>query len=174
MKMKTEAIESKSEFSKRINVSKSYVTRLVSDGLPLTPGGDVRVDAALKWIRSNVRAKPGRPVNSIEGGGADADSGDLLAAKTRLVIAQAERAELEIAARRRELVPAEEAKRAMRAATRTTRDMFINFAARYGGELAGEFELDPGTFIGALEAKIRTALNEAADTPPKFDDEDAV
>lgn len=172
--MKPELVETKARFANRLNVSRTHVARLVADGLPVTAGGDVRVDAALKWIRSNVRAKAGRPVGSIEGVGADADSGDLLAAKTRLVIAQAERAELEIAARRRELVPVEEAKRAMRAATRTTRDMFINFAARYGGELAGEFELDPGTFIGALEAKIRTALNEAADTPPKFDDDDGV
>ncbi|MBP2538141.1 phage terminase Nu1 subunit (DNA packaging protein) [Agrobacterium tumefaciens] len=89
-----------------------------------------------------------------------------------MTIAQADRAELEIAARRRELVPVEDARRAQRAIARTTRDMFLNFSARYGPEMAGELGVDPGLLIGILEAKIRTALNEAAAKPPVFDEGD--
>jgi len=80
---------------------------------------------------------------------------------------------LKLAVDRGMYVPKEEARRALRAVTRTTRDMFLNFSARHGAEMAGELGVDPGTFIGLLEAHIRKALNEAADQPmPDFGEDD--
>lgn len=76
---------------------------------------------------------------------------------------------IKLAEMRREYVPVGEAKSALRAVTHTTRDMFLNFSARHGAEIAAEIGADPGTFIGVLEAHIRRALNEAADQPlPTF------
>ncbi|MCB5201709.1 hypothetical protein LH464_04350 [Neorhizobium sp. T786] len=90
-----------------------------------------------------------------------------------------ETAEVNLAIRRIELavlegslVSLDEVRRAQRAAGRATRDMFLNFAPRHGAEMAGELGVDPGTFIGLLEAHIRKALNEAADQPmPEDGDE---
>jgi hypothetical protein len=163
--MKPELVETKTEFAKRVALSKSYISELVKKGLPCNAAGLVRVEAALRWIRENVNGSPGRPAGSAEGGEAD----DLTAAKTRLVLAQAARAEHDLLVRHAEYIPKDEARRALRAVTRTTRDMFLNFSARHGAEMAGELGVDPGTFIGMLEAHIRKALNEAADQPmPTF------
>lgn len=163
-------VESKSDFAKRLNLSAARISQFVKRGLPLNSDGKVLVADALRWLREEVHAKGGRPLGSSGAGGEG--NPDYEAAKLRLTIAQADRAELEIAARRRELVPVEDARRAQRAIARTTRDMFLNFSARYGPEMAGELGVDPGVLIGILEAKIRTALNEAAAKPPVFDEGD--
>jgi hypothetical protein len=82
-----------------------------------------------------------------------------------------ETARVKLSILKKEYVPVEDARRAQRAIARTTRDMFLNFSARYGPEMAGELGVDPGVLIGLLEAKIRTALNEAAAKPPVFDED---
>lgn len=156
--MKPETIETKTEFSKRVALSKSYITELVKRGLPCTETGSVRVEAALKWIRENVNSSSGRPIGSVAHG----DSDELTAAKTRLVLAQAAKAEHDLKIRHKEFVPADDAKRAARAFGRATRDMFLNFPARHGAEIAAELDVDPGTLIGILEIHIREALNATA------------
>ncbi|NTE55078.1 hypothetical protein G6M78_08290 [Agrobacterium tumefaciens] len=168
MSHSSQIIETKSAFAARVGLSGARISQLVKRGLPLSSDGKVLVADALRWMREEVNAKGGRPLGS-SGTGGEGDP-DYEAAKLRLTIAQADRAELEIAARRRELVPVDEARRAQRAVARTTRDMFLNFSARYGPEMAGELGVDPGLLIGILEAKIRTALNEAAAKPPVFDE----
>lgn len=165
--MKPETIETKTQFANRVALSKSYVSELVKRGLPCTETGSVRVEAALRWIRENVNSSSGRPIGSVEHG----DSDELTAAKTRLVLAQAAKAEHDLAIRHKEYVPAEEARRAMRALARATRDMFLNFPARHGPELAAELGVDPGTLIAALEVRIREALTETANTPMPADDD---
>lgn len=166
MKKSSEVVETKSQFAERVQLSKARVSQLVGRGLPLTPDGRVRVVEALRWLRENVAPESGRPLGSFESGvSGNGDAEELEAAKIRLTLAQAERTEMEVALRRGELVPKEDALRAARAAGRTTRDMFLNFSARHGAEMAGELGVDPGTLIGLLEAHIRKALNEAADQP---------
>lgn len=159
--MKPETIETKTEFSKRVALSKSYVSELVKRGLPCTETGSVRVEAALKWIRENVNSTSGRPAGSVEHG----DSDELTAAKTRLVMAQAAKAEHDLQIRHKEYVPVADAMRVQRALARATRDMFLNFPARYGPEMAAELGADPGTLIASLEVKIREALTETASSP---------
>lgn len=92
--------------------------------------------------------------------------------KTDRAEVELEMARLKLAEMKREYVPADEVRRAQRAVARTTRDMFLNFAARHGGEMAGELGVDPGQLIGLLEAHIRKALNEAASAPMPDDDPD--
>lgn len=168
--MRAELIETKAAFARRLNVSPGYISNLIRKGMPVSPEGQVRIDVALQWVRENLHAKPGRPPGAAEGGG---EADDLTGAKIRLTVAQAERAEIEVAVRRGELIPLEDVKRAKSAAGRATRDMFLNFASRHGAEMAGELGVDTGTFIGLLESHIRLALNEAADQPmPEVGDDD--
>ncbi|XUY27601.1 hypothetical protein RMR21_004370 [Agrobacterium sp. rho-8.1] len=162
-KKKISLTESKSDFARRLNVTPAYVSKLVGRGLPIVDG-KVPIESAQKWMRENTAAAPGRPKGS-NGTGIDLET-----ARVELVQLQSERARLDNAKLRGELVPVEEVKKAMRAASRTTRDMFINFSSRHGAEIAGEIGVDPGTFIGILETHIRTALNEAADKPGVFED----
>ncbi|MCZ7857073.1 hypothetical protein O9X81_10630 [Agrobacterium salinitolerans] len=155
-------VETKAEFAVRVGLSAPRISQLVKRGLPLSPEGRVRISAALRWMRDEVHAKGGRPLGSANGTGANGDP-DLEAAKIRLTLAQADRAELELAARRGELVPAPEARRAVQLVAYTTREMMMNFPAKHGSEIAGELGIDPGTLIGLLDAHIRKALVKAAE-----------
>lgn len=173
MRKAPERIENKSQFAERVQLSKARVSQLVARGLPLTPDGRVRVVEALRWLRENIATESGRPSGSFEGSTGNGAAEELETAKIRLTLAQAERAEMENAVRRGELVSKQEVIRAGRAVTRTTRDMFMNFSARHGAEIASELAVDPGTLIGLLESHIRQALNEAADQPmPDVDGDD--
>ncbi|MBO9195690.1 hypothetical protein J5277_16410 [Rhizobium sp. 16-449-1b] len=158
--MMPELVESKSDFAKRLNLSKAYISKFSKSGLPCNEAGMVRVNAAIKWIRENVNAGPGRPAGSIEHG----DAGDLAMAKTRLVLAQAGRAELELANLERSHMPAEEARRAVRTLMRLHRDHMLNFASRYGPSMAAELGVAPAALIGLLEAKMREAIDAAANS----------
>ncbi|RFB95572.1 hypothetical protein B5K11_11725 [Rhizobium leguminosarum bv. trifolii] len=158
--MMPELIESKSDFAKRLNLSKAYISKFAKSGLPCNEAGMVRVNAAIKWIRENVNAGPGRPTGSIERG----ESGDLAIAKTRLVLAQAARAEMELANLERTHMPAEEARRAVRTLMRIHRDHMLNFASRHGPAMAAELGIAPALLISLLEAKMREAIDAAANS----------
>lgn len=161
-------VESKSAFAARVDLSPARISQFIAKGMPLTSDGKVPVAAALGWLRAEVRPNGGRPLG---GGGANGDP-DLEAAKIRLTIAQAERAELELAARRGELVPAPEARKAVRAFATVAREAWLNAAARHGADLAAEIGADPRDVIPALDAMIRLVMNQIADTPfPKFGDQ---
>lgn len=162
-----ELVESKADFARRLNVSRQHVQRLVADGLPLDQSGAVRVDAALRWVRENVRAKPGRP----EGSTGNAENADLGAAKVRLLLAQAEKAEIDIAKSRGELLPSPVASKVVRAFTRVHRDHMLNFANRHGAGIAATIGASAAATIAAIEAAMREHMNELADTPMPFEGE---
>lgn len=65
------------------------------------------------------------------------------------------------------------ARRAVRQFARNHRDHMLRFAARHGPGIAAELGVDAATLVGLVEARIRDALNEAADNPVPFDDETA-
>ncbi len=169
--MATETIESKASFAKRLGLSRGRISQLAKQGLPMLPDGSVRVEAALKWVRSELKPGPGRPHGAVEGGGRGEGREDMEAAKIRLLLAQASRQELELAHRRGELVPAEEARRAVRAVAFVTREAMLNFPARYGAEIAGELGVDPGTLIALLDARVRTEMNRVAAKAPSMEGE---
>ncbi|RVD39942.1 hypothetical protein EN742_13910 [Mesorhizobium sp. M4A.F.Ca.ET.020.02.1.1] len=158
--MALELTESKSAFAKRLNASKARISQLVKAGLPCTSQGQVRIDAALRWIRENVNASPGRPQGS-----ANSDDGELLAARVRLVTLQADRAETELAVRRGELISKHAAAIGVRAMVRTLRDNILNIPSRYGAEIAAELDVDHPKLAAALEVLLRNALVEIAKRP---------
>ena len=165
--MSPELTESKTQFANRLNVTKGYITQLVNKNLPLTPEGLVRVDAALAWIRGNVKPDAGRPAGSVATGKQVA-ADDLTAAKIRLALVQAERAELELRMRRGEALDRADAVAVLRSMMRGFRDNMLNFPNRHGPAMAAQFGMKPAEFVGALESYIREALNEFADAPNPF------
>jgi hypothetical protein len=46
-----------SEFARRIGVSRQRVNAMIREGMPALPNGMVDLEAALKWVRSNVLPK---------------------------------------------------------------------------------------------------------------------
>ncbi|MBY5869327.1 hypothetical protein [Rhizobium leguminosarum] len=167
--MAAELVESKTAFAKRLNLSKAYISNLTKSGLPCNAHGFVRVDAAIKWIRENVNAGPGRPLGSVEVGETD----DLTTAKTRLLLAQAAKAEMELAKMRGELIPADLVKRFNFTFFRMARDHALNFPYRRGPEIAAEFNLAPGAFAAVLERALIEHLREASDAIIPFRTETA-
>ncbi|MFB9953416.1 hypothetical protein ACFFP0_31650 [Rhizobium puerariae] len=153
-------IETKAAFARRLNVSPGYVSNLVKQGLPVAPDGQVPVDLALAWIRKNIRSGPGRPVGSVEGGGGGGDAADLTAARTRLIIAKAEKAEMALQVQRGELMPRAEASAAIRSTMRYFRDQALLIPARYGADIAAEAEADFPRLAAAMETHLRKALHE--------------
>lgn len=152
--------ERKSEFARRLGCSRQNVQKLAARGLPLAEDGMVIVAAALAWIRENV-SQPGA-------GLVDAEIPSLAEAKVRLILAQAERAEMELVKAKGELVARDDARRAVRALMRTFRDHMLNFANRHGPGIAAEVGAPSAKLVGLLEARIRDALNDIADTPAPF------
>ncbi|WP_412058031.1 hypothetical protein [Bartonella sp. DGB2] len=61
--------ERRALFSKRLGVSKAYITQLVKKGLPTSDDGQfILVDEALAWIKANIapaykKSKVGEVVN---------------------------------------------------------------------------------------------------------------
>lgn len=85
---------SKSELARYWNMTKARVSQYVGQGMPVRPDGRVDLAEAEAWRAENVDTSRG----------ADADGAGARAERSRLLRAQAERAELDLAARRGELV----------------------------------------------------------------------
>ena len=151
--------ESKAAFARRIGVSRQHVGTLVKSGLPVDANGDVKVGLALAWIRKNVR-----PQHGALSEGPD-DSPGLVEARTRLLLAQAGKAELDLAERAGELINRRQAVAGTASFARVFRDGVLNFAARQGAELAHEVGADPRLLISALDARLRQMLVDLAKTP---------
>lgn len=153
--------ETKSSFARRIEVVPSYVTKLVARGLPVTDDGRVKVAEALEWLAANIAQRGA-------GEGEDGGGETLIAAKLRLLNAQAEIAELEARKRRGEVVDREEARRAVRAFGRAIRDIILAFPNRYGAGIAAELKVAPATLMAALEASLREMLLEGLALPAPY------
>lgn len=148
-------IETKAAFSRRLGASKSWVSQLIGRGMPLTPDGKaVPVAAALKWVKENVQQpEDGEDESSITG------------ARIRLILAQAELAEINVLKERGGVIDREAARRGVMAFARVYRDGVLNFAARQGPEIAHKLGVDPRALIAELEAQLRQLLVDLSKQP---------
>lgn len=89
--------------------------------------------------------------------------------KVRRMEVDLETAELNLELLRKSTIDRSEALRAVRALMRVHRNVLLNFASRYGAEIAAECGANERQLIGALESRLRTALVEAASQPVPFD-----
>lgn len=151
-------IERKADFARRLGVSRQYVNMLAKKGLPLTPEGNVIVADALRWVTASIETESDDA----------APAPDLIAARTRLVLANAKRAELALERERTAYVPREEVRLAARAFGRAHRDQMLNFANRYGAGIAAAAGCDAATLIGLIDAQMREALRESIGIPVPF------
>lgn len=93
-----------------------------------------------------------------EGGGRSLDT-----LKARLLAAQAESAELDLAAKRGELVSANDVRAAAMGNARIEREALLLWPARAAAVLSAEFGADMATLTTALEREIRIYMEERAD-----------
>lgn len=152
--------ERKAAFARRIGVTRQYVQKLCASGLPTDENGDVKIAEALAWIAANAR-QPGSLA-------VDEANPSLVEARTRLVVAQAGKAEAELLKLQGAVIDKETAKRAVRASFRLLRDTVLNFPNRYGPVIAAEVGCDPRQLIIALDTRLRLMLTEMADSPVPF------
>lgn len=122
-------------------------------------------------VASSSRSKAKPPGKTPAGHNRDAEEkrGEFAIKLERAEVAL-EKERLELANLKRTHMPAEDAKRAVRTMMRMHRDHMLNFANRFGPAIAAELGVPAAALIGALEARIRDALNDAADQPLPFDD----
>lgn len=157
---KTPEIERKASFAKRIGVSRQYVQKLCAAGLPVDENGNVMVANALAWIGANARQPDTLAVDDV--------TPSLVEARTRLVVAQAAKAEAELIKIKGAVIDRQLARLAVVAYARRNRDTILNFPNRYGAEIAAEAGCEPRALIAAIESRLRDALNEMADQPVPF------
>lgn len=102
---------------------------------------------------------PARALFGVEGGGGRS----LDALKERLLAAQAESAEPDLAAKRGELVSANDVRAAAMDNARIEREALLLWPARTAAVLAAEFGADMAALTTALEREVRTYMEERAD-----------
>ncbi|MGO8269260.1 hypothetical protein ACC862_24160 [Rhizobium ruizarguesonis] len=138
-----------------------------------------RVDWFANTNPNRTQAKPGDrpkpPRKNAAQHGADAEEkrGEFLIKLERAEVAL-EKERIELANLKRTHMPADEARRAVRTMMRMHRDHMLNFANRHGPAIAAEVGVSAAALVGLLEARIRDALNDAADQPLPFDTPPAV
>jgi hypothetical protein len=120
-------------------------------------------------VRPGDLPKPRRKSPADHGKQAEEKRGEYIIKLERAEIAL-EKERLELANLKRTHMPADEARRAVRTMMRMHRDHMLNFANRHGPAIAAELGVPAGQLVGLLEARIRDALNDAADQPLPFEE----
>lgn len=132
-----------------LRLDRRTVTARLADVAPVGEGSSGPVYAL---------ADAARALFGFEGGGRKID-----ALKARLLAAQAESAELDLAAKRGELVPANAVRAAAMDNARIEREALLLWPARVAAVLSAEFGADMAALATALEREIRTYMEERAD-----------
>lgn len=159
MSTEAELTEPQAVFARRTGKKPQWISELRRRGLPMTNDGrHVRVVAALEWMRQNVP-----PAHGSSEGGQGGES--LMEAKTRLTLAQAEKAEHDLRVAKGSVIDREEARRGAATFGRAFRDEVLNFAARSGPELAHELGVSPRALIAALDRALRQMLVDLGKKP---------
>lgn len=132
---------------------RGVIVRVVKAGTAKseTPAGEVQAD----------QSEPAINVMSDVSGEAEPD---FRAVRTDHERIKAERAALELAKARGELVPVDVVKRVVFARARAERDAWLSFAMRVAPQLAAELRCDPGTLHRLLSEAVRDQLSELAET----------
>jgi hypothetical protein len=133
-----------------LRLDRRTVTARLADVAPVGEGSSGPVYA----LADAARALFG----GVEGGGRKID-----ALKERLLAAQAESAELDLAAKRGDLVSANDVRAAAMDNARIEREALLLWPARVAAVLSAEFGADMAALTTALEREIRTYMEERAD-----------
>ena len=138
-----------------MGVSLPTVDRWVRDGMPVKQRGTKGVP--WEFVLSDVVAWWGDRQRQAAAGAAPTDAEG---AKLRKLIAEAERAELELAKEKGEVAPVRDFERAQARAMAVIRQNILNVPARAVLRLLGE--TDEATFKATLRAELALALEQSA------------
>ena len=170
----------KSEFAKRLHVSKARVSQMVAQGMPVTADGKVDVPAALNWIEQHVDLSHGRhnptaatmppspapaaqPPAPMLQAGADRlpDPGRiLLTAKAKRALVELRRAERQERKETGELVEAADVQRAVENLFAVVKSRILAAGHRLGPRVAAE--PDAAKCASIIDDYLREALEELA------------
>lgn len=135
-----------------LRLDRRTVTARLAEVAPVGDGANGPVyalaDAARALFGDSEAGGGGRSLNGL---------------KARLLAAQAESAELDLAAKRGELVPANAVRAAAMDNARIEREAMLLWPARVAAALSAEFGVDMAALTTALEREIRTYMEERAD-----------
>jgi hypothetical protein len=132
-------------------------------GLPLGADGLIDVEAGLRWTRANVVPRQETARRSAKPLIAGID---LTEARRLKVLADTDLTRLSIEIDRGLLVNKEDTRRALAAFSRLIRDKWVNFANRYGMQIAGAVGAEPKALMAELEKAVRLQLDEISNTKP--------
>ena len=163
----------KSEFAKRLHVSKARVSQMVQKGMPVTAEGKVDVAEALNWIESHIdlshkdsvaRRQSAPPAASAEAPAIPAPIPDrlpsdpgriLLTAKAKRALVELRRAERLERLENDELVEAAEVRRAIDSLIANAKSKLLALGHRLGPRVAIE------TDVGRCQILIDDVVSEA-------------
>jgi hypothetical protein len=134
-----------------LRLDRRTVTARLADVAPVGEGSSGPVYALADAARA------------LFGGGEGGGGRKIDALKERLLAAQAESAELDLAAKRGDLVSANDVRAAAMDNARIEREALLLWPARVAAVLSAEFGADMAALTTALEREIRTYMEERAD-----------
>jgi hypothetical protein len=168
----------KSEFAKRLHVSKARVSQMVAQGMPVTADGKIDVPAALNWIEQHIDqshkdsvarrqsvpaavpdAHPAPPPATPSQAGADRlpDPGRiLLTAKAKRALVELRRAERMERKETGELVETVEVQRAIENMIANAKSKLLSLGHRLGPRVA--IETDAAKCKDLIDGGVRDAL----------------
>ncbi len=148
----TEGRISKAAFADRIGVSRSRVSQLIKDGLPITEDGRVPEKEAISWYNANVSK------NRTKGPAQ-------LSAREELDRLKAERERLALEKARGDVINRREASRAAFERARYDRDAWQTWVSRVAPTLANETGADLHKLFAGLDREVRAQLTELSEHP---------
>jgi hypothetical protein len=157
------AFETQAAFARRIGVTRQRVGAMVKAGCPIGDDGLIHVAVAEAWVDANIEARNRSAANSAK---KRAGTVDLTEARRLKILADTDLTRLSIAKDSGELVNKEEVRRALAAFSRLIRDKWVNFANRYGLQIAGAVGAEPKALMAELEKAVRLQLDEISSTRP--------
>lgn len=144
---------SKKGFAELIGLSPGRVSQLIEQGLPVEANGRIDPVQGRRWYLANTdpgRRRAGRAEDAARSPRAELDR------------IRAERAALQLARERSELVDRGIAERAVFARARAERDAWIGWASRASAQIAAETEAEPAALFAALDRLVREQLETLA------------
>jgi hypothetical protein len=159
-------------FAKLVGLSHGRIAELVSEGLPVEPGGGIDPDRGRSWIANNLDPKRRLSAKPSLGFTSDLqppDASPLAQMRTKKLQAEARLAELDVLRRTRTVVSRADVTAAAFGRARFERDAWHGWAARAASELAAASGGDAGITFTTLDRLVREHLAELAKTPWSVD-----
>jgi hypothetical protein len=150
----------KAAFAERVGLTRGRISQLISQGLPVTAGGRIEVEAGLRWMEDNLD-----PDRRGKGGTVSSTTPSLAEARRLHEIVKVQRAKLAYERERGDLVNRSAVKVAVFARAKAERDAHMAWVARVTPLLAAELGADPARTFAALDRLMRDHLVDLARIP---------